>query len=86
MPDTRVLGARIGSMPYRAEIALAHARLARGLRHASRCSCGQGRAREGCTTDKRDAVLEAHAANNRARMNRYRANRVWQYSGSTPTR
>lgn len=88
MKDTRVLEARVGSMPHAAEVALANARSARALRHAARCNCGHGRTGAGCSLTETDrpgsAVLTGHAAAARERMNRYRRNRVWSWSGSTP--
>jgi hypothetical protein len=88
--DTRVLRHRIGSMPLRAEMAMADALSARRLRHAARCNCGRGKASAGCSAGRTYALsvevsvastLEEHAADARRRMNQYRLNRTWVFGG-----
>jgi len=66
----RVLQHLIGSMPYAAELALANALNARRMRVAER--------RPG------NECLHGRSERYRAAMNRYRVNRTWNYSGSTP--
>ena len=86
MNDQRVLMRKNGTMPRQAELALAYAGIARRLRHASRCNCGHGKAREGCTTvhPLPDAVraIAGIAERARASMNEYRGHRTWDYSGA----
>jgi len=86
MRDMRVLRIRIGTMPTDAELALAYALQARRLRHASRCTCGSGKAGPNCTTNDTErhgaAILAIHAENARKLMNEYRKARTWKYSGS----
>ena len=85
----RVLKSRIGQMPFAAEVALGYSMMARQLRHASRCNCGKGHAREGCATrhpkpSKTTEALARHSEWAREQMNTYRNNRRWSYSGATP--
>jgi len=82
----RVTRNRIGSMPFLVEMAMAHALLARRMRHVARCNCGKGKAGPDCTTvhpypSEQTERAEEAAERSRARMNEYRANRVWRYDG-----
>ena len=85
MHDHAVTERKVGGMPFAAEVALANARCARMLRHASRCNCGSGKTNPGCTFDDTERlgshILAEHAATARADMNKYRTNRTWTYSG-----
>jgi len=90
------------NLPMQAQMALANGELARMLRHAARCNCGQGKAHKGCTTrravlygstpERRDReystilVLERNAATARQRMNGFRLSRVVEPSRHGPMR
>ncbi|MBW2636019.1 MAG: hypothetical protein JRC86_00585 [Deltaproteobacteria bacterium] len=71
MKDTRVLRRRIGSMPMRAEIALANALQARRLRLAA----------SGAPGHPNSLILAVHAEKARRNAQEYRANRTWVYGG-----